>query len=294
MNENQPTPVPDALQLRSTNDCPATCGTCATDEHPDVMSLSEVEANLGFFSEHFQIREFVLSGSLTIARQDFGELMALVRNQGFERVTLIGDGLHWTESAVEECRGCVDRVVVALSPSTAADWHSDAGESESIRRAVLMLRDSDIAVQSSTQLRSAPLQVLESITDFISAQKLEAPTFIYPFATSGADALRDVPPWATMRGAVEETFARLEAQSPRLKNLPPCIAGSLQRFTFASKARLYVKHDRQLDKHARIPPFVGMTHDEPCADCAHRPQCDGYWPAHVQTGRIDPPAPALA
>ncbi|MEM9069403.1 MAG: hypothetical protein AAGE52_12890 [Myxococcota bacterium] len=282
------------LQIRPTNDCPATCGTCGDEASSEEMSVAAVAANLDHLCARYPIEDIVLSGAGTVARDDFPELLALLHERRFRQVTLLGDGAHWTSHAVEAIAGVVHRVVIRLNPklearfvegewSDAQDW---AGTVADALRAIAELRAAGLVVQTHTELRRGTVSVLPSLADAIDRLDVSAPTFAYPFASGPQD---DVLPWPAIRAVVQDVLGRLRHRAPRLKNVPVCALGSLAAFAHRTQPRLYIKHDRQFENHAQIPPFVGLGYGSSCHGCAAIDQCDGYWERHLKAGRIAPP-----
>ncbi len=283
--------LPHVLQIRPTTRCPAHCATCTTlvtRDAPD-LSLGEIDANLEFFVGAHGVDELVFSGAEITLRPDFVEILERVRRRSFRLVTLISSGLAWTEALASACAGVIDRVVVALTPTTAIDWRSPLGRSARVRRSIEMLHHAGVRVQSNTVLTAAAVEVLDELAESIEVLGMEDPIFLFPFATGGAEAVRaaGVPTWASIEPTVRrvlERFERGRARLPRLKNVPPCMLGDLSRFASPSTPRFLVEYGRQLERHALIPPFVGMAYEEACSRCARREQCDGTWPAYVEAG----------
>ena len=280
--------LPRVLQIRPTTRCPARCATCTTAVTRDApdLSLAEIEANFGFFVDGHQVDELVFSGAEITLRPDFVEILERVRRRRFRLVTLISSGLGWSEELAGACAGVIDRVVVALTPTSTTDWRSPLGRSARVRRSIAMLGRAGVRVQSNTVLQTAAVTVLDEIAEAIESLPVEEPIFLFPFATGRAEAVRamGVPTWVSVEPTVRRVLERLAPRHPRLKNVPPCMLGELSRFASPTTRRILVERGRQLERHALIPPFAGMAFEEGCSGCACRGQCDGTWPAYVEAG----------
>lgn len=290
--------LPRVLQIRPTTSCPARCATCTTLVERDApdLTLAEIEANLAHFTERHGVEELVFSGAEITTRPDFRELLEAVSRRRFRRVTLLSSGLAWTGELASACAGVIDRVVVALTPSTAQDWKSGLGRSARIRRSMRTLKEAGVRVQSNTVIQASSVAVLDDIATAIESLDLEEPIFLYPFATGGPGAVRAaaVPAWPDVASEVGRVLERLETRRPRVKNVPLCALGPLARFATKTTQRILVERGRQLKQHGLIPPFVGMEYAPDCSPCERQAQCDGYWPAHVAAGVMPAPRPLSA
>lgn len=290
--------LPRVLQIRPTTSCPARCATCTTlvkRDAPD-LALDDIQANLDYFIEEHGVDELVFSGAEITLRADFREILERVRQKRFRLVTLISSGLAWTEELARACAGVIDRVVIALTPPSAMDWRSLRGRSAKARDGILLLKKARVRVQSNTVIQSSSLEVLDEIAESIERLDVEQPIFLFPFGTGGARAVKlaGVPEWSTVRAPLTRVLEALERRRPRLKNVPPCVLGPLSRFASRTTARILVERARELEHHALIPPFVGMTYAPDCARCSLEPDCDGYWPALVEAGVLPAPAPRFS
>ena len=290
-----PEALPNVLQLRPTTNCPARCPTCTTHikrGEPD-LSFDDIAVNLAWFTEQHGVDELVFSGAEITLRPDFFDIVELVKSYDLQLVTLISSGLVWTDAMAQACTGVIDRVVVALTPVSAAAWHSERGCSARVRRSISLLIAAGVRVQTNTAITAGSIPALPDIATYIMATGIQAPIFLFPFGTGGARAVRaaGLRAWPDVMPAVASVFDTLESRSPRLKNVPPCAAGDLARFTARTSQRILVERGRQMGNHALIPPFVGMRYAVACQRCSLRPDCDGYWPSQVQAGALPCPAP---
>jgi len=258
------------------------------------MTLDEIGANLDYFVEHYEVNELVLSGAEITARKDFRQILDRIAQQRLRLVTLLSSGLFWSPDLARGCAGIVDRVVVALTPPSQADWISIGGCSAKVLRSICLLQTAEIRVQTNTVLLRRVLPILEELAWTIDALDIQAPTFMFPFATGGLSSafVRDVPSWEEARPIVLSALERLEPRRPKLKGVPPCYLGEAARFCSKTTQRILVEKRRQLQNHAVIPPFSGMKFFPECERCALRPRCDGFWPAYLESGMFPPLCPA--
>jgi MoaA/NifB/PqqE/SkfB family radical SAM enzyme len=287
--------APHVLQIRPITNCPARCATCTTliDRSAEDMSLAEIADNVRYFVETHGVDELVFSGAEITTRPDFAAILEVVREAKFSLVTLISSGLAWSEPLARACSGVIDRVVVALTPASAAEWSNPLGRMGKVRRSMSLLASAGVRVQTNTVLLSGAVAVLPEIAAEIEARDIAEPIFLFPFATGGAEAVTrtGVPAWPAIRDDVGRVLTTLEARRPVLKGLPVCALGPLARFGRKTSQRFLVERDRQREQHALIPPFVGMRFDSGCQGCSVRSECDGYWPAHVEAGTVPAPQP---
>lgn len=274
------------LQIRPNSDCRNHCAFCATADgagQPN-MTLGEIATNLDWFRSNRGVNEVVLSGGEVTAREDFADLVELLRSRHLKLVTVISNGQSWSRERVAACRGAIDRVVISLSPQNAADWGSAGGPTGRARSSVVRLQEAGIRVQTNTVMLRTNLGVLEEVASQLREWNVFAPTltFLYPFGSAAAARQQLVPSWSEAGPLLLKLLATLEPLGPKIKNIPPCYLGEAARFCSKTTQRFLVEARRQLENHALIPPFVGMEFFEPCDGCPSRPRCDGFWRVYLE------------
>jgi L-lysine 2,3-aminomutase len=91
------------LQIRPNSDCRHHCAYCArAGSGGGNMTLDDIAANLDFFRRTRRIDEVVISGGEMTAREDFLEILTLLRPEHFKLVTVISSGQARRHAAIGE------------------------------------------------------------------------------------------------------------------------------------------------------------------------------------------------
>lgn len=286
------------LQMRPTSNCAARCATCATTSQDDTpnMTLREVEQNLDYFIQTLGVDELVLAGGEVTMREDFPGLIEAIARRKLRLVTIHSNGQNWTPEHVRASAGVVHRVVIGFTPPNRLDWSRLDGLSNRTIQVIERLQRAGITVQTNTVPLRANVGFFPEIARILRQLQVFAPTFtfLFPFRHAPQQLASLIPSWADTKRALFAALDLLEPLSPKVKNLPPCYLGEYARFSSKTTQRILVESRRQFERHAVIPPFVGMEYFDPCNGCALRPRCDGFWRAYLDSGMFPPLAPVLA
>lgn len=275
------------LQIRTSFRCGRGCSFCATPSDPASrdLTLEEVRANVDFFVAARGVDELVFSGGEAGGGPDLEALLELVRERrdSLRLVTLISSGQGWTAERVRACAGLVDRVVVSATPRSASDLADPRSFTGSALDAARALRAAGLTVQTNTVMLPSNAALLAPLARRLVRLGVTAPTFTFPFPHGRVldDPEGSVAPWTRLAPFLVEAVQIARPLGPRIKNLPLCYLGPLERLAPRTTARYLVQPGRQLERHAVIPPFSGVGHGPACEPCPQRPRCDGVAAAYL-------------
>jgi len=241
------------------------------------------------------VDEVVLSGGEITERPDLLELVELLSSKELRFTTAITSGRGWSGEVLRASRDIIERVVISLTPEGERDLFGVGTQTTRALSTVELLRDAGFIVQTNTVILPGNISHLPVIAEIVAKLGVQSPIFTLPFPHGRIKEDLDsfVVPWTTLAPLLFEAIDIAERRKPKIKNLPPCYLGSYSRFCSKTTRRYLVQRGRQLERHAVIPPFVGLDFFPVCDGCALMNQCDGFWKEYLELESFPPLAPAL-